>query len=219
MNKVLTSLSALVVAFVTTVSAQAQEVKGDVFAGEKKNAMCIGCHGINGYHTGFPEVHKVPKISGQSAKYIFQSLQAYKKGERKHPSMRGIADTLSEQDMADLAAFYSNNGMLRNAPEKAAPGSAKAMELVARGGCTSCHGDSFSKPIDGGYPKIAGQHSDYLYFALKSYKVEGVQQIGRSNPIMAGVAKQFSNEELRVLAEYVGSLPGELQTVQLSRFR
>jgi cytochrome c553 len=219
MNKVLSSLSVLVVACVTTVSAYAQDIKGNAFAGEKKIAMCIGCHGIKGYHTGFPEVHKVPKISGQSAKYIASALHAYKKGERRHPSMRGVVDTLSNQDIADLALYYSDNGPVQPTPEKAAGGSAKAMELVAKGGCTSCHGDSFSKPIDPSYPKIAGQYSDYLYVALKAYKTEGVPQIGRGNPIMAGVAKQFSNDELKELAEYVGSLPGELQTVQQSRFR
>ena len=63
----------------------------DAQAGEKKAAMCIGCHGIAGYQASFPEVHKVPMISGQNAKYIAAALNAYKKGERKHPTMRGIA--------------------------------------------------------------------------------------------------------------------------------
>ena len=69
------------------------------------------------------------------------------------------------------------------------------------------------------YPKIAGQHSDYLYAALKAYKTEGNAQIGRNNPIMGGVAKQFSNEELKTLANYIGSLNGELKTVQPNRFQ
>ncbi len=219
MNKFLTSLSFIVVACVTTVSVQAQEVKGNAASAEKKVAMCIGCHGIQGYHTGFPEVYKVPKISGQSAKYIVSALNAYQSGERKHPSMRGVASVLSGQDIADLAAYYSSNGEVWPLPDKAVGGSAKAQELVAKGACVSCHGDSFSKPIDPSYPKIAGQYSDYLYVALKAYKTEGVAQIGRGNPIMAGVAKQFTNSELKEIAAYVGSLPGQLQTVQQSRFR
>ena len=72
--------------------------------------MCIGCHGIPGYQTSFPEVYKVPMIAGQNAKYIVAALNAYKKGDRKHPTMRGIAASLSDQDMADLAAFYEQLG-------------------------------------------------------------------------------------------------------------
>lgn len=221
MNKLLLSLSAVLVASVTVLSAQAQEVKGDAKAGEKKNAMCIGCHGIVSYQASFPEVYKVPKISGQSEKYISAALNAYKKGERKHPSMRGIAVSLTDQDIADLSAFYAASGVVEGAaaPAKAADGSTKAMELVTKGACASCHGDSFSKAIDPSYPKIAGQHSDYLFVALKAYKTEGNAQVGRGNAIMGGIAKQFSNAELKELANYIGKLPGELKTVPESRFR
>ena len=221
MNKFLSSLSALVVACATTFSAHAQEVKGDVKAGEKKIAMCIGCHGIKGYQASFPEIHKVPMISGQGAKYIVSSLNAYKKGERKHPTMRGIADNLSDQDMADLGAYYESHGKVAGAPElaKATGGSVKAAELVKKGGCVTCHGDNFSKPIDPSYPKIAGQHADYLLVSLKSYKAEKSAQVGRSNAIMGGIAKQFTNAELSEMANYVSALPGELKTVPQSKFR
>ena len=221
MNKFLSSLSALVVACATTFSANAQEVKGDVKAGEKKIAMCIGCHGIQGYQASFPEIHKVPMISGQGAKYIVSSLNAYKKGERKHPTMRGIADNLSDQDMADLGAYYESHGKVAGAPElaKAAGGSVKAAELVKKGGCVTCHGDNFSKPIDPSYPKIAGQHKDFLFVALKSYKVENQATWGRSNGVMGGIAKQFSNAELKAMASYIGSLEGDMKVVPQSKFR
>jgi cytochrome c553 len=87
--------------------AQTPAPAGDAAAGAKKNAMCIGCHGIAGYKTAFPEVYSVPKLGGQHPAYLIKALQAYKSGERTHPSMRGIAATLSDQDMADLAAYYS----------------------------------------------------------------------------------------------------------------
>ena len=221
MNQLLLSLSAFLVASVTVLSANALEIKGDAKAGEKKNAMCIGCHGIVGYQASFPEIHKVPKISGQGEKYIISALNAYKKGERKHPTMRGISASLSDQDMADLAVFYATNGVDMNAKplEKAADGSAKAMELIAKGACLSCHGESLSKPIDPSYPKLAGQHNDYLYVALKAYKVDGNPQVGRGNAIMGGVAKQFTNAELKDLAKDIGRLPGDLKTVPESRFR
>lgn len=93
------------------------------------------------------------------------------------------------------------------------------MELVTKGGCVSCHGDNFSKPVDPSYPKIAGQHADYLYVALKAYKTSKGDLIGRDNAIMGGIAKQFSNAELKELADYVGSLPGDLKTIQQARLR
>jgi cytochrome c553 len=221
MKKLLLPLLALVVTSVTAFSATAQEVKGDIKAGEKKIAMCIGCHGIVGYQASFPEIYKVPKISGQGAKYIVSALTAYKKGERKHPTMRGIADSLSDQDMADVAAYYEGHGVVAGAtaPGKAVDGSAKAAELVKKGACVSCHGDSFSKPIDPSYPKIAGQHADYLFVALKAYKTENNPQVGRANGVMGGIAKQFSNAEMKELAGYISKLPGELQVVPQAKFR
>jgi cytochrome c553 len=72
--------------------------------------MCIGCHGLANYHTAFPMVYHVPKIAGQSPEYIVKALQAYRSGDRSHPSMQGIAKSLSDQDMAALAAYYGGAG-------------------------------------------------------------------------------------------------------------
>ena len=202
-------------------SAQAQ-VTGNVEAGAGKVAMCIGCHGIMDYKTNFPEVYHVPKIAGQNPKYIETVLGEYKKGTRKHPSMRGIAGSLTEQDIADVAAYYTALGDIKGAPELAAtPPAAKAdvAALLQKGACVSCHGDNFSKPIDPSYPKIAGQHPDYLYAALRAYRDNSNHTWGRSNPVMAGMTKQFSNAELKAMAQYIGSLPGELKTVPQARFR
>ena len=202
--------------------AQAQDAKpGDAAAGEKKAAMCIGCHGIAGYQATFPEVHKVPMISGQNGKYIAAALTAYKKGERKHPTMRAIAVSLTDQDMADLAAYYEKHGAgaIKPAPEQAAAAPANVQALITKGACNSCHGANFSKPIDPSYPKIAGQHADYLYVALKAYKTEGNANVGRGNAIMAGQAKQYSNAELKAIAGYLASLPGEMRTIKEPSFR
>jgi|SRR6185295_11848232 len=87
--------------------AQASAPVGDSAAGAQKIEMCIGCHGIVGWRTAFPEVYKVPKIGGQHEAYIVRALQAYRAGERSHPSMKAIAATLSDKDIADLAAYYS----------------------------------------------------------------------------------------------------------------
>jgi len=83
--------------------------QGSAEAGKTKNSMCIGCHAIPGYKSSFPTVYQVPMIKGQSAKYIEAALHAYRKGERSHPTMRGIAAGLSDQDIADLAAYYGTN--------------------------------------------------------------------------------------------------------------
>jgi cytochrome c553 len=73
---------------------------------ENFHAQCIGCHGIPGYHTAFPEVYHVPRIAGQQPGYIVAALKAYKSGERSHPSMRGIAASLNEEQMKHLAEYY-----------------------------------------------------------------------------------------------------------------
>lgn len=213
MNKLLPTLA--LAALIPAVQAQ------DADAGRAKAAMCIGCHGIQGYQSSFPEVHRVPMISGQNAGYIVAALQAYRGGERRHPTMRGIARGLADKDIADLAAFYERDGaggaMLKTVAAREP--SARVAELLTKGACASCHGEDLTQPIDPSYPKIAGQHADYLYVALKAYRTEGNSSIGRANPIMTGIAGQFSPAELRLLAEHVGALPGALSTVPQSRWR
>ncbi|MBC7610658.1 MAG: cytochrome c4 [Polaromonas sp.] len=221
MTKLFITIFAVVVSFVTA-NAQAQDIKGDAKAGETKNAMCIGCHGIKGYQASFPEVYKVPMISGQGAKYISSALHAYKKGERKHPTMRGVAEALTDQDIADLSAYYSNSGVVAGFELPAKPSkepSAEVQALLGKANCASCHGANFSKPIDPSYPKLAGQHADYLFVALKAYKIENNPKVGRGNAIMGGMVKQYTNAELKLLAGYLSSVDSELKTVPQSRFR
>ncbi len=215
MNKLLLTAAAIVSIHAFAPAALAQ----DANAGEKKAAMCIGCHGIPGYQASFPEVHKVPKISGQNAKYIVAALAAYKKGDRKHPTMDAIAASLSEQDMADLAAYYESHGM--QGESAAAPvrePSPAVAELLKKANCASCHGENYSKPIDPSYPKIAGQYPDYLYVALKAYHTNG-RLVGRNNAIMGGMAKLYTLNELKQMSSYLGSLEGDLKTVPQPRFR
>jgi len=89
------------------VSAQAADEKGSAQAGQGKVWLCIGCHSIPDYRADYPFVYKVPMIGGQNAAYIASALTAYKKGERKHPTMRSIAASLSDQDMADIGEYYA----------------------------------------------------------------------------------------------------------------
>jgi cytochrome c553 len=227
MRTLLGSAAALIAlaSFASGAAAQ-QAVQGKAQAGEKKAAMCAGCHSIPGYQASFPEVHKVPMIAGQTATYLQAALAAYKSGDRRHPTMKAIAVSLSEQDMADLAAYFA--GLPASKPAlDAKPARAPSPEvaaLIERGkaqnqNCASCHGENFSSPKDPSYPKLAGQHADYLYVALKAYETEGNPHIGRSNPVMSGMAAGFTHAQLKEIARYIGSLPGELQVVPQSRFK
>jgi len=236
MNKLLSTLLALVVASATGFAlAQApapaakapaempskQSAPAGPASLQAKIAMCLGCHNIIGYQASFPEVYKVPKIAGQSAGYIESALAAYKTGDRKHPTMRGIADALSDQDIKDIAGYYSKLGLeggskLGDKPDHQPDTQVAA--LLQKAACVSCHGANFAKPIAPNYPKIAGQNSDYLFVALKAYKTDNNAAVGRNNAIMGGVAKQFTNNELKALAQYIGSLEGDVKTVPESRF-
>ena len=222
MNKAITLLLATLCGMPVVSWAQGQNVPP---GGEQKAAMCIGCHGIAGYQASFPEVYKLPMISGQNPKYIVSALNAYKKGERKHPSMRGIAVSLTDEDMAAIAAWYGSQGPGASSSVKPvsqaqvpAP-SPEVAALLTKGACVSCHGADFNKPIDPSYPKLGGQHADYLFAALRAYATEGKAQHGRSNAIMSAQVKQFKREELKAMANYLSTLPTELHTIPQPRFR
>jgi cytochrome c553 len=187
--------------------------------------MCIGCHNISGYQASFPEIYKVPKIAGQGAAYIVSALTGYRKGERKHPTMRAIAATLSDQDMADIAAYYEQlgkGGAQGTQAAAAKPGrepSPQVAKLLAQANCASCHGANFAAPIDPTYPTLAGQYADYLYVALKAYQTDKNRYVGRNNAIMMGMARPFTHAELKAMSNYLASLPSELKTVQQTQFR
>src|SRR5512140_2035256 len=234
MNPLFSAFLALGVACVTSVAhaqpaaapaSQQQATSAapaDSRSVEAKAAMCMGCHAIKGYRASFPEVYRVPMIAGQSAKYLGSALHAYKNGDRKHPTMRAIATTLSDDDMSQLAAYFESQGreagkQLADKPDQQP--NPQVAGLLQKAACVSCHGSNFSKPIDPTYPRIAGQHPDYLFVALTAYKTANNPSMGRNNGIMGAIAKQFSTAELKALATYVGSLDTQLETRPESRFR
>jgi cytochrome c553 len=108
MTPIKTTMIAVLALFGAPALAQQAAPKGDPAEAHKKIAMCEGCHGIPGYRTAYPTVYHVPKLGGQTDAYLRSALNAYKAGERSHPSMRGIAASLSDKDIADLAAYYSS---------------------------------------------------------------------------------------------------------------
>jgi cytochrome c553 len=119
-KQVVIAAMSLLAGLAATVATTAQaDVVGDAKAGQGKVAMCIGCHGIPDYRTAYPEVYEVPKLGGQNQTYIENALHAYKKGDRRFETMRAIATTLTDQDIADIAAYYSiQTATSKNNPDK-----------------------------------------------------------------------------------------------------
>jgi len=212
MTRTLTLLLALVGFFSV---AQAQ----DAHRGATKVQMCIGCHGIVGYQADFPQVYKVPMIAGQDAKYIAAALTQYRSGDRRHPTMRAIAASLTDQDIADVAAYYAALGH-PDAPVPAALESPVPQALHAQlATCVACHGANFSSPTDGSIPRLAGQHADYLRAALRAYQVDGNPHYGRKNAVMGAMAKPLSGGDIDAITAYLAALPGELRTVPQPHFK
>jgi len=180
--------------------------ESDPGRGWARAQMCAGCHGIADYRTAYPEVYSVPKLGGQEAAYIVKSLQDYKSGVRKHPTMNAIAATLSDQDMADLAAYYdtykdaANKALLGTGATRASdePGKTKADQA-----CAGCHGPAGNRPISPETPRLAGQQYDYLVQVLNDYR-----QGTRDNPIMSAMAKPLTDKEIRDLASYFSRQEG-----------
>jgi cytochrome c553 len=212
MTRTLTLLLALA-AFFSTAHAQ------DAQRGSTKVQMCIGCHGIVGYQADFPQVYKVPKIAGQDAKYLAAALTAYRSGDRKFPTMRSIATSLSDQDIADIAAYYAQLGK----PDGPVPAALQApipdKLRTTLTTCVACHGVNFSTPTDGTIPRLAGQYNDYLQVALRSYKVEGNPHYGRANAVMGAMAKPLKDDTIAEIADYLATLPGDVRTVPQAKFK
>jgi cytochrome c553 len=196
-------------------TAHAQDAK----RGSRKVAMCEGCHQIVGYQTDFPQVYKVPMIAGQDPKYIAAALKAYRAGDRKQMQMRGIASSLSDEDIDDVAAYYSQLGKPAGPVPKAVETPVPATLQAKVATCVACHGANFSTPTDGTIPRLAGQYGDYLYFAYRAYGTEGNAHFGRSNALMAPMSKMLTEGEAKEFTAYLASLPGELRTVQDPRFK
>jgi cytochrome c553 len=213
------ALPLLAAAAALTFAAGAAQAQGDAQRGSHKVAMCEGCHQIVGYQADFPIVYKVPMIAGQDAAYLAAALTEYRAGDRKFPTMRAIAAPLTDEDIADIAAFYSQLGKPDGPVPKTLEQPVPA-ELAAKvATCTSCHGPNFSTPIAPNIPRLAGQYRDYLYFAYRSYAVEGNPHYGRSNAMMAPMSKLLSDAELKDFTTYLSELPGELRTVQDPHFK
>jgi cytochrome c553 len=178
------------------------KAEADPIAGKEKTRMCAGCHGIDDYRIAFPEVYAVPRLGGQLAGYLEKSLKDYRSGARKHITMQGMAAALGEQDIADIAAYYSSSPLIPAHGAVHADGS-EAIRKKAEQTCAACHGKPGDKPTLPDAPSLAGQQYEYLAHALNAFR-GGT----RENAMMGPLAKSLSDGDIRELSKYYSSLPG-----------
>jgi cytochrome c553 len=172
----------------TAVPAQDQPLQGDAKRGKAISYTCLGCHGIEGYKNAYP-MYSVPKLEGQRPEYLAAALHEYKSGDREHLTMHSQASTLSDQDIADIAAYFAGKPLVSQGKPAGTPPQAATL-------CVSCHGQD-GVAIAPAYPSLAGQHEDYIERALEEYR-----KGGRKNPIMKGFAATLKDEDIHVIAEY-----------------
>jgi cytochrome c553 len=179
--------------------------EGSAEAGEAKAATCVACHGVAGNSVN-PEW---PTIAGQHRPYIIKQLKAFKSGARQDPLMTPMATTLTDQDMEDLAAYYTAQtptGM------EADPARVQAGQSLFRGGdesiglaaCAACHGPDGDGNPAALYPAIKAQHATYVAAQLKLYR-SGTRQTDQ-NQMMRNVASNMSDEQIAAVAAYVQGL-------------
>jgi cytochrome c553 len=187
--------------------AQQPAPAGDADNGQKLAYTCQGCHAIPNYKNVYP-TYSVPKLHGQRPQYLVAALKAYKSGERSHGTMHAQASSLSDQDIADVAAYLAGPNVLteskNDVPATARP---KATEV-----CLACHGTN-GVGITADYPSLAGQHADYMERALHDY-----QKGGRKNPVMTGMAATLTKQDIEELAQYYSSQSPSLQTLPKKSF-
>ena len=182
-------------------AADASTLKGDAVHGKAISYTCLGCHGVDGYRNAYPN-YSVPKLVGQHPEYIIAALQEYKGDQRSHLTMHSQASELSDQDMADIAAYFSGT-VLQPGPVPANMPPAPAAVAV----CAACHGATGVSVVPN-YPNLAGQHADYLRREIAEYK-DG----GRKNPIMAGMAATIKDSDVDALADYFSKMQPALGTL------
>ena len=161
---------------------------GDAARGKVLAYTCHGCHGIPNYKNAAPN-YSVPKLGGQSADYMTAALKEYASGDRVHPTMHAQAASNSEQDRADMAAFFQGN----NTANKDVVGTPPA---IVSNLCVACHGNN-GVAISSIYPTLAGQHADYIAQALHDYKSGK-----RKNPIMSAQAALVKDEDIPAIAAF-----------------
>lgn len=203
---------ALAMFFGLTATSQASSISGDAEAGKAKSATCAACHSADGNSV----IPANPKLAGQSAEYLFKQLQDFKLGVssggkegRPNAIMGGMVAALSEQDMKDLAVYFSSQETSAGAAAEDAI--AKGQQLYRAGdaergltACTACHlANGAGMPL-AGFPKLSGQHPDYVAAQLKAFR-DG-QRTNDLNGMMGTIASKLTDKDIELLSQYVSGL-------------
>ena len=205
LNGVAWLAGAILLSSSVSLSAQAQSGTStpDPVKGKQLFYTCYGCHGIKTYKNAYPD-YSVPELRHQHAAYIVSALHEYKDGLRPHPTMHAQVESLSDQDIVDIAAYLQaepttpSDKVVGTVPKQAA----------ACGACHGVNGLGVAAPLDPKPPVLAGQHADYLEQALTAYK-----NGRRKNVVMSGMAQLLAtDEDIEEVAEFSASQPSPLAT-------
>lgn len=183
-------------------------LQGDPIAGQKKSAVCVACHEADGNSSN----PIWPKIAGQHANYLFAQLTEMRKGDaalRQGPLMYPIIQNMTDQDFMDLAAFYAAQPIT---PGEAESTSVALGERIYRGGnatsgvsaCAACHGPDGMGNEAAKFPRVAGQHAEYLTIQLKNF-ASGTRK-NSPNQMMHAIAKRMTEEEIKAVSQYMSGL-------------
>lgn len=196
------------------VISQAAMAAGDAAAGKAKGAACFACHGADG-NSAAPTF---PKLAGQSEVYLNKQIKDIKSKARSVPAMAGLTDNLSDQDIADIAAYFASQASSVNQAKKDKDVLAKGEQIYRAGirnrgipACMACHGPTGSGNAPAGFPRLGGQHADYVVTQLKAYRAAadgdatGRANDGETKP-MRTIAAHLTDSEIAALANYVSGL-------------
>ncbi|MGF1710827.1 cytochrome c4 [Vibrio kagoshimensis] len=200
---------ALILSLLASCSVWAE---GSIEAGKAKSQTCVACHGADGNSL----ITQYPKLAGQHAKYLEKQLKELKLGMtsggkqgRYEPVMGAMAMPLSEEDMADLAAYYASLPISNNSTPENVVAEGKALYTAGdaeRGitACIACHGPRGNGTELSGFPKVSGQHADYIKAQLEKFR-DGSRN-NDMNAMMRDVAKKLTDADIDTLSKYVGGL-------------
>lgn len=205
----------LIAVLLTPFALAEGKAEGNADAGKTKTAMCGACHGADGNSTA----GAFPKLAGLGEKYLNKQLQDIKSGARSVAEMTGMLNVLSDQDMADIAAYYaSQTRQLAGSQEKAKQ--LTLGEKIYRAGnletgvpaCTGCHSPAGNGNAPAGYPALGGQHAQYIVRQLRAFRNgahDAEDPAARNNDdakVMRGVAARMNDQEIDALANYISGL-------------
>ena len=193
-------LSAGILLIAATIWAQPAAAQADEEQGRQIGFTCLGCHGIEGQRNAYPSF-RVPRLGGQGRDYIETALKAYRAGTRPHPTMHAQASSLSDNDIQNLLAWLETSGRARDVA------TAEQVAGSAAETCIACHGAD-SEGVVPQPPVLAGQHKDYLEYALRQYK-DGT----RPGNVMSAFAATLTESDIAMIADYYASQDG-VKTLQ-----